>query len=71
MRDKAPSLDHKVEFVVLKAVSDVEVPKLLGALLVEEVEPWPHDRPVSHNISGVFGVRSGTQKGPEASWHIL
>lgn len=37
------SLDHKVELIILQAVSNVEVAELLGSLLMEEIEPGPQE----------------------------
>jgi hypothetical protein len=37
------SLDHKVELIVLKTVSDIEVAEFLRALLVEEGKARPEE----------------------------
>jgi hypothetical protein len=40
-----------VEFVVLEAISNVQVSELLGSLLVEETEASPHQRPNHYSFA--------------------
>ena len=56
-----------MNFLVLEAVSDVEVSEFLGTLLVVEDEAGPHDRPDVHNSIILFTALDD----PETSWLVL
>jgi hypothetical protein len=50
------SLDHKVELIILKTVSNIEVAELFGSLLVVECEARPLEGANCYNMAGIVSV---------------